>query len=84
MPEGSHPQQQLFIQGPVLLMVGPLGNFFARFARYLESQGVEVYKLSLPLHEFGFSQQQRLPFTQPMDQFRPFLAKQIERLGIRH
>ena len=84
MPKGSHPQQQLLIQGPVLLLVGPLGTFFARFARYLENQGVEVYKLSLPLHEFGFSQQQRLPFAQPMDQFRPFLAEQIERLGIRH
>ena len=84
MPKGSHPQQQLLIQGPVLLLVGPLGIFFARFAHYLESQGVEVYKLSLPLHEFGFSQQQRLPFTQSMDKFRPFLAEQIERLGIRH
>jgi len=84
VPQGSHPQRQLVIQGPVLLLVGPLGSFFARFARYLESQGVEVYKLSLPLHEFGFSQQQRLQFSQPMDQFRPFLAEQIERLGIRH
>ena len=84
MPQGSHPQRQLVIQGPVLLLVGPLGSFFARFARHLESQGVEVYKLSLPLHEFGFSQQQRLRFSQPMDQLRPFLAEQIERLGIRH
>ena len=84
MPQGSHPQRQLIIQGPVLLLVGPLGTFFARFARYLESQGVEVYKLSLPLHEFGFSQKQRLRFSEPMDQFRPFLVEQIERLGIRH
>ena len=72
------------IQGPVLLLVGPLGSFFARFARYLESQGIEVYKLSLPLHEFGFSRQQRLRFSQPMDQLRPFLAEQIAQLGIRH
>ena len=68
----------------MLLLVGPLGTFFARFARYLENQGVEVYKLSLPLHEFGFTRQQRLRFTAPMNQLRPFLAEQIERLGIRH
>ena len=84
MPQGSHPQRQLVIRGPVLLLMGPLGSFFARFARHLESQGVEVYKLSLPLHEFGFSHQQRLRFSRPMDQFRPFLAEQIERLGICH
>ena len=79
-----HPQPNLVIRGPVLLLVGPLGSFFARFSRYLESQGVEVYKLSLPLHEFGFSERQRLPFSKPMEHFRPFLADQIERLGIQH
>ena len=32
----THPQRQLIIQGPVLLLVGPLGSFFARLARHLE------------------------------------------------
>jgi len=74
----------VLITGPVLLLMGPLGLFFARLSRHLERQGVTVYKLSLPLHEFGFRRQQRLPFSGPPEAFPATLATWIERYGIRH
>ena len=72
------------INGPVLLLFGPLGLFFARLSRHLEAQGMPVYKLSLPLHEFGFRRQQRLPYSRPPEAFPATLAAWIERYGIRH
>lgn len=72
------------ITGPVLLLMGPLGLFFPRLCRYLEAQGVPVYKLSLPLHEFGFRRQQRLPYSGAPEAFPSTLAAWIERYGIRH
>lgn len=72
------------IHGPVLLLMGPLGLFFARLSRHLESQGIPVYKLSLPLHEFGFQTRQRLPFHQTPEEFPAVLRQWICRYGIRH
>ena len=64
--------------------MGYIGTFFARLARHLEAEGVEVYKVSFPLHEFGFPAHQRLPYRGPMVQFRDFLKDQIQQKGIRH
>ena len=75
---------KIYIDGPVLLLMGYIGTFFARVAHHLESQGVEVHKISFPLHEFGFSAHQRLHYSRPISEFRPFLANEIQRLGIRH
>ncbi len=72
------------ITGPVLLLMGPLGLFFARLSRHLEAQGVPVYKLSLPLHEFGFRADQRLPYAGAPEAFPAVLAAWIGRYGIRH
>lgn len=72
------------ITGPVLLLMGPLGLFFARLSRHLEAQGVPVYKLSLPLHEFGFRVDQRLPYAGAPEAFPAALAAWIDRYGIRH
>lgn len=72
------------ITGPVLLLMGPLGLFFARLSRHLEARGVPVYKLSLPLHEFGFRPHQRLPYSGPPEAFPATLAAWIARHGIRH
>ena len=57
----------MYIEGPVLLLMGPIGSFFGRFARYLEDHGVPVFKVSFPLHEFGFDRYQRLPFGGEMN-----------------
>lgn len=68
----------------MLLLMGPLGTFFARLAHQLEGRGVPVFKLMLPLHEFGFPAHQRLAYDGPMDALAPFLREVIERHGIRH
>ena len=73
------------ISGPVLLLMGPLGIFFSRFARYLESQSAEVYKISFPLHEFGFSRRQRISFDGDIQaDFYEFLRKAVLEKEIRH
>ena len=65
--------------------MGPLGIFFSRFARYLESQSVEVYKISFPLHEFGFSRRQRISFDGDIQaDFYDFLRKAVLEKEIRH
>jgi capsular polysaccharide export protein len=76
--------QPITIEGPVLLLMGPLGLFFARLARHLEGRGVPVLKLMLPLHEFGFARHQRVPFAGPLPELKPFLKELIESHGIRH
>jgi len=72
------------ILGPVLLLMGPLGVFFSRFAHHLEQRGVPVTKVSFPLHEFGFTPHQRIAFAEPMQEFQPFLCALILERGIRH
>jgi capsular polysaccharide export protein len=64
--------------------MGPIGSFFSRLASHLEKQGVPVWKVSLPLHEFGFPSERRLRFQGPMEDFAAFLQAQIETKGIRH
>tara|TARA_B100001093_G_scaffold518324_1_gene602761 strand:- start:1174 stop:2373 length:1200 start_codon:yes stop_codon:yes gene_type:complete len=65
-------------------MMGYIGTFFARLAKHLENQNVEVYKIIFPMHEFGFPAHQQLQFYGDMSEFRPFLYNHIQRLGIRH
>ncbi len=76
--------KNIAIDGPVLLLMGPIGLFFARLARNLERKGVPVTKISFPLHEFGFQPHQRVPFAGSMDEFQPFLRALILERGIRH
>ena len=72
------------IDGPVLLLMGPIGTFFSRLANHLEQRGVPVTKVCFPLHEFGFAAHQRVVFAEPMDTFQPFLRSLILERGIRH
>jgi capsular polysaccharide export protein len=72
------------IEGPVLMLMGPLGTFFARLANHLETRGASVTKLSFPLHEFGFPAHQRVAYGGPMEDFKPFLRALILERGIRH
>lgn len=68
----------------MLLLMGPIGTFFARLAHHLEYQGVPVWKVSFPLYEFGFARHQRLAYAGPMTDFRQFLLQQIKSKKIRH
>ncbi len=43
------------VKGPVLLLIGPIGNFFSRFARYLTKNNVTVHKINFPLKEVFFA-----------------------------
>ena len=48
-------RKKILIEGPVIFLVGPIGTFFARLANYFEKNNVKTYKISFPLHEYGFS-----------------------------
>ena len=75
---------QVRIDGPVLLLMGPIGLFFARFSRYLLGCGIPVTKVAFPLREFGFPSDVCVPYSKGMDSWRPFLRRLIEERGIRH
>ena len=64
---------QVRIDGPVLLLMGPIGLFFARFCRYLQGCGIPVTKVAFPLREFGFPSEVCVPYSTGMDSWRPFL-----------
>ena len=67
--------EQIRINGPVLLLMGPIGLFFSRFARHLESHGIKTYKVSFPLKEPGFGDSQRVNYERDFEEtdFRDFL-----------
>jgi capsular polysaccharide export protein len=75
---------QVQIEGPVLLLMGPIGLFFSRLWRYLHDSGVPAYKISFPLHEFGFPRRARIPYSGAMADWPTFLRGVIEEKGIRH
>ena len=75
---------QVRIDGPVLLLMGPIGLFFARFCHYLRSCGIPVTKVMFPLREFGFPSAVRVPYSGSMDEWRPFLRGVLKDKGIRH
>jgi capsular polysaccharide export protein len=62
------------IHGPVLLLMGPIGNFFSRFARYLIARNVSVHKIMFPLHEFRIPKQCKYTFDRDMSEWRSYIA----------
>lgn len=74
---------QVPIVGPVLLLMGPIGLFFARFSRYLRDCGIPVTKVIFPLYEFGFRRDERVLFQGAMQEWRPFLRQLLQERGIR-
>ena len=75
---------QVRIDGPVLLLMGPIGLFFARFCNYLRGCGIPVTKVVFPLREFGFPSEVRVPYDGDMEGWRPFLRQLLQERGIRH
>ena len=75
---------QVQINGPVLLLIGPIGVFFARLCNYLLGCGIPVVKVAFPLQEFGFPRDVRVPFAGSMEEWRPFLRQLLAEKGIRH
>ena len=64
--------------------MGPLGLFFARLAKHLESRGVPVTKVCFPLKEFGFPARQQVHYDGSMADFQLFLRALVLKRGIRH
>ena len=75
---------QVRIDGPVLLLMGPIGLFFARFCSYLRGCGIPVTKVAFPLREFGFPSEVRVPYDGDMEGWRSFLRQLLTERGIRH
>lgn len=76
---------EIVVEGPVLLLMGPIGTYFARVAKHLETRGVEVYKVCFPLREYGFPKRMRVSFSGKTDtEFEPFLRDLVKEKGIRH
>ena len=75
---------QVQIDGPVLLLMGPIGLFFARFCDYLRGCGIPVTKVAFPLQEFGFPAEVRVPYSGSMQEWRPFLRQLLQERDIRH
>jgi len=75
---------QVEIQGPVLLLMGPIGSFFSRFYRYLNKCGIPVVKVAFPLCEFGFPRGVCVPFSADMSEWRPFLRALLAEHSICH
>lgn len=81
--------REVYIKGPVLLLMGPIGLFFSRLARHLDSQGVEVYKICFPLREPGFRRNQCIRFNGEFNgdsssDFKTFLSDVVTSKRIRH
>jgi capsular polysaccharide export protein len=76
--------REVSIEGPVLLLMGPIGSFFSRLANHLERRGVPVWKVSFPLHEYGFPAHQRVPYAGELADFENYLRRIFHEKGIRH
>ena len=77
-------KKKILIEGPVLLLVGPLGTFFSRLANYLERNNIKTYKINFPLYEYGFSKSSKIYFSDDIYKFKEFLENIIIKNNIKH
>ena len=77
-------RRKISIKGPCLFLVGPIGTFFARLSNYLEKNNCKTYKISFPLHEFGFRKSKLINYSKDIDLFKDFLRKTIMDKKIKH
>tara|TARA_B100000886_G_scaffold304669_1_gene236047 strand:- start:239 stop:1471 length:1233 start_codon:yes stop_codon:yes gene_type:complete len=72
------------IKGPCLLLVGPIGTFFARLSQYFEKNNVKNYKVLFPLHEYGFPDSKVIKYSNEIKYFKSFLKDLIYKKEIKH
>jgi capsular polysaccharide export protein len=73
------------LEGPVLLLMGPIGTFFSRFSRFLLEKGIEVHKVMLPLHELGYPSKCLIHrFDRPASEFRDYVRGLYKEHRIKH
>jgi capsular polysaccharide export protein len=66
----------------ILLLQGPVGPFFYRFARDLTNAGAQVFKINLNGGDWLFYPQGAIPFRGAMDEWPSFLSEVIESCSI--
>ena len=72
------------IEGTCLLLVGPIGTFFARLSDYFEINHVKNYKILFPLHEYGFQKSRIIKYADEIKFFKSFLKDLILKKNIKH
>lgn len=67
----------------VLMLQGPMGNFFNRVADWLSGHGINVYKINFNGGDWLFHRRlNATSFRQPLAEFSPFLRAYLARHGI--
>ena len=56
-------KKKVLIKGNCLFLIGPIGTFFSRLSNFLEENNVKTYKISFPLHEYGFPKLRLIEFN---------------------
>ncbi|WP_288239824.1 hypothetical protein [uncultured Prochlorococcus sp.] len=77
-------KRQIKIEGPCLLLVGPIGTFFSRLSNYFERNNIENYKIIFPLYEYGFPKSRIIKYSDDITFFREFLRRVISNKKINH
>tara|TARA_B100001093_G_scaffold510011_1_gene575079 strand:- start:4382 stop:5614 length:1233 start_codon:yes stop_codon:yes gene_type:complete len=77
-------KKKILINGPVLLLVGPIGTFFSRLSNYFEENKIETFKISFPLFEYGFPNSKRIFYDKEIKFFKKFLKEIIRKNKIKH
>lgn len=68
----------------ILLLQGPVGPFFSRFASELESNGYTVHKINLNGgDDFFYSRKNTYRFTGKMEEWRDYVGEKLRTLNIR-
>lgn len=71
------------MSGNVLLLQGPMGPFFRRFAVDLERQGFTVHKINFNAGDaFFYRRRDAIPFTGSLDKWPGFLENVLSKLAI--
>ena len=77
-------KKRILIEGSVIFLMGPLGTFFSRLTSFLEENDIKTFKISFPLHEYGFKKSSRLTYSDDIYKFKEFLEKIIIKEDIKH
>jgi len=77
-------RKKILIEGNCLFLMGPIGTFFSRLSNYLEKNNVRTYKISFPLHEYGFKKSNIIKYSKDIYSFKKFLKEVVYKKKIKH
>lgn len=67
----------------VLLLQGPVGPFFSKFARLLSARGTDVYKVNFNLGDDLFYPTRAFHYREPLEQFGEYLERLVAVTGVK-